>query len=146
MATEAPQNAEPTLVQLIGGLVGDARDLLLQELALARHEVKQEVREAKAAMLSFGVGIAVGGIGVVLLALMLVHLLQVTTRLPYWAAYGVVSALCLVIAGIALAVARRRAADIDMVPEETVQTVKENVQWIRQSATSDKTWNKPVPH
>jgi hypothetical protein len=36
---DSPPPAEPTLTQLLGGLVSDAKALLRQEVALAKHEV-----------------------------------------------------------------------------------------------------------
>ncbi len=45
----APSPVEPTLAQLLGGLVSDARKLLRQEVALAKPEVHTELHKTQMA-------------------------------------------------------------------------------------------------
>jgi Putative Actinobacterial Holin-X, holin superfamily III len=135
---EAPHSAEPSLAQLLSGIVTDAKELMRQELALAKHEIREDLRKAKAAVLSLGLGIGVAAIGGLLLILMLVHLLQALTGLPLWACYGIVGGLFLIVGGVLLLLAKQTIARIDVVPPQTVETMKENVQWIKERATSDR--------
>ena len=132
---------EPSLAELLAAVVGDARDLLMQELAFARHELHVELGKAKTAIVSVGAAAAVLGIGLVLLSLMAVHALQATAEMPLWVAYGIVGGVCVLLGGILAIIGRNRVAAIDAL-DDTVQTTKENVQWIKQKATSDTTWNE----
>jgi hypothetical protein len=132
----APYHTEPTLAQLVGDLANDAKQLLRQELALAKHEIHEEVRKAKLALVSLGVGIGIAAIGGLLLIAMLVHLLNALTTLPLWACYGLVSGICAILGILLLYRSKRQIAQIDMVPEQTVETMKENVQWIRKAKIS----------
>jgi hypothetical protein len=134
---EAPYQSEPSLSQLLTGIVNDAKELLRQELALAKHEIREDLRKTAIAMLSLGVGIGVAAIGGLLLIIMLVHLLNALAGLPLWACYGIVGGLFLIIGGVLLLIAKNTIARIDVVPPQTVETMKENVQWIKEGATPD---------
>src|SRR5919198_5821172 len=134
----APSNSEPSLAQLLTGIVNDAKELMRQELALAKHEIREDLRKTKTAMLSLGIGIGVAAIGGLLLILMLVHLLQALAGRPLWVCYGIVGGLFLIMGGVLFLIAKHTIARIDVVPPQTVETMKENVQWIKERATSDR--------
>jgi len=58
---------------------------------------------------------------------------------PTWAGYGLVG---LVLAGVGyflLSSAQKQLKEVKPVPEKTVETMKENVEWIKDRTTSDKT-------
>ena len=142
---EAPYHSEPSLAQLLSGIVNDAKELLRQELALAKYEIREDLRKTKTAILSLGVGIGVTAIGGLLLILMLVHLLNALTGLPLWACYGIVGAVFVIVGGVLLLIGKNTIARIDVVPPQTVETMKENVQWIKERATSDSMEKGRVP-
>jgi hypothetical protein len=129
-------NTEPTLAQLVGDLVNDAKQLLRQELALAKHEIHEEVRKTKLALLSLGVGIGIAAVGGLLLIVMVVHLLNALTELPLWACYGIVGGVCAIVGIVLLYRGEHQVAQIDLFPEKTVETMKENVRWIKKTTTS----------
>lgn len=135
---------EPTLAELVSAVASDARDLLRQEVALARHELHVEMGKAKTAIVSLGAAAMVLLLGLVLLSIMAVHLLQLATGMPLWGAYGIVAGVCVLVGSVLLVIGRQRAASIDALAD-TIQTTKENVQWIKQNATSDTTWNEHAP-
>jgi len=135
---------EPTLAELMAAVASDARDLLKQELALARHELHLEVGKAKSAIVSLGAAAVVLALGLALLSIMAVHLLQLAAGVPLWGAYGIVAGVYVVVGSVLLVIGRHRAASIDAFAD-TVQTTKENMQWIKQNATSDTTWNEHAP-
>jgi Putative Actinobacterial Holin-X, holin superfamily III len=134
-----PYNSEPTLAQLVSELVSDAKQLLRQEVALAKHEIQEEVRKTKIAVVSLGAGIAIAALGGLLLIIMLVHLLNALTDLPLWACYGIVGGMCALVGVVLLYTGKKQMARIDMVPQQTVETMRENVRWIKEKAISDRT-------
>ena len=134
----APHTSEPTLAQLVNGLVGDAALLMRQELALAKHELYEEARKTKAAAASFGAGIGIAAVGGLLLIIMLVHLLRALTEWPIWTCYGIVGGGSTIIAVALLYRGKRQISEIDIVPQQTIKTIKENVQWIREKSTLKK--------
>lgn len=125
-------NGTPSVASLVGGIISDAQDLLRQEIALARQEVREELSKTKAVAISFGIGTCIAAAGSVLLCFMLVHLLHWfgNGQIALWGCYGIVGSL-LALGGAALILqARNTAQQIDFVPRQTVETMKENVQWI----------------
>jgi Putative Actinobacterial Holin-X, holin superfamily III len=133
-----PYQTEPTLAELVSELVNDAKQLLRQELALAKHEIREEVRKTKTALISLGVGIGIAAIGGLLLIVMLVHLLNALTELPLWSCYAIVGGVCTIVGMVLLYRGKQRLAEIDVIPQQTVETMKENVRWIKKNSTSEK--------
>ena len=127
-----PRFDEPSLSSLVGGIINDFQLLMKQEVALARRELADELRKAKQALISLGIGVGVLAIGGLLLIFMLVHLLNwAVPAIPLWGSYGIIGGL-LIVAGAALLLrARSKAEDIHVVPERTAETMKENIKWIQ---------------
>ena len=125
-----PENR--TVAPLLTGLMQDAQTLLRQEVALATHELRRELRTTIRAVMSLGIGIGLAAIGGWLLILMLVHLLHALTALPLWACYGIVGGL-LAAGGIGLLVlGKQTLVQLHLVPQDTVKTMQENVQWLKE--------------
>ena len=124
--------AKPTVTELLTGLMNDVLTLLRQEVSLAKHELRAELRTVILAVVSLGAGGGVAALGGVLLILMLVHLLQALTGLPLWACYGIVGGLFAGAGGVLLVLGQRKLARMRLVPQDTVETMKENVQWIKE--------------
>lgn len=130
--------SRPSMTSLIGGLFADLRALVVQELRLASHEVREELGKARSAGISLALGAGLSVLGGLLLILMIVHMLN-AAGLPLWASYGLVG-LVLGGSGVALIMkAKTKAGDIHVVPIRTVQTMKENVSWIKEEVTSART-------
>jgi hypothetical protein len=130
---------EPTLAQLLIGLMHDAQQLLRQEVALAKHEIRVELRKILGAGMSLGLGIGIAAIGGLLLILMLVHLLHALTALPLWVCYGVVGGLCAAGGIVLLVLGKQKLARLHLVPQQTVETMQENVQWIIEQVRANGT-------
>jgi protein-S-isoprenylcysteine O-methyltransferase Ste14 len=75
--------------------------------------------------------LAVGG---VLLVLSLAQGLADLVNWPAWASYVLVGGVLAIIGFILLSLAQKRLTHIHPVPEKTVETVKENVEWLKQKA------------
>jgi Putative Actinobacterial Holin-X, holin superfamily III len=139
MADVWTDRPRPSVAGLLDGLLKDLKLLLVQELRLATHEVREELGKAKSAAVSLAAGIGLVAVGGLLLVLMLVHLLQALTDLPLWACYAIVGVAIAGAGAWLLIKAKSRAEDIHVVPIRTVQTMKENVSWIREEVTSPRT-------
>ena len=121
---------EPTVTQLLTGLMQDAQQLLRQEVALATHELRMELWTTIRAVMSLGIGIGLAAIGGWLLILMLVHLVHALTALPLWACDGIVGGLLAAGGTGLLVLGTQTLAQLHLVPQHTVDTMKENVQWL----------------
>jgi hypothetical protein len=133
MANDSPGATEPSMASLVGGIVNDAQTLIKQEMALAKREVTDELHKARDAAIALGIGIGLTAVGGLLLSFMLVYLLQWASsdRLPLWACYGIVGAALMVVGGGLLFLGKRRAGAVHLMPEQTVATMKDNVEWIK---------------
>ena len=110
---------------LVRGALEDIRELVREELLLARVELKQELNKAAAAAMQFGAA----GVSFMLAAafLMVALALGVSAAFqwPAWAGFGIVAVL-LGVAGIVFMSSGRRAVRKVRPLPRTVQTIKEN--------------------
>jgi hypothetical protein len=127
--------SKSSLTELLTGLMHDAMTLLRQEVALAKHELRAELRQIILAVMTLGVGGGIAAIGGLLLILMLVHLLQALTALPLWACYSIVGGLFAMVGGVLLVLGKQKLAHVHLVPQDTVETMQENAQWIKEQVT-----------
>jgi len=120
---------DESIGQLIGEVAGDVSKLFRQEVALAKAELKEEAaKAAKAGGLLAGAGFAAYLVAV-LLSLALVFALGEVMPLG-WAAV-IVAVLWGIVGGVLYAMGRNRMKNVDPVPRQTVDTLREDAQWLR---------------
>jgi len=130
---------EASMTGLLRGIINDIGDLIRQEIRFARTEIRSDVRKATRASLVLTIGIGSVCLGVVLLALMFVYLIHTLSlpagasdpaAVPLWGCYGIVAAVFLVVgAGVAYLGYKGFQSNNPM-PDQTAQSIKENVEWI----------------
>jgi len=130
---------DTSVSQLISGIVADAQDLVRKEITLARHEIREEIGNAKDAGIKLGIAGAVLAIGGLLLVLAVAQGIADLFNWPTWAGYALVGVVLAIVGGILLSSAQRKLKELHPMPEQTVETLKENVEWIKDRTTSDKT-------
>jgi Putative Actinobacterial Holin-X, holin superfamily III len=138
MDTGSQHVSGPSFVSLLGGIANDAKELVLQEVALIKLEVQYELLKAKTAAIALGIGIGTIAIGGLLLLFMLVHLLAALTVVPLWGCYGIVGGSLVILGGVLLATGKTKVEELDVVPPQTAQRMKESAQWLTKQTTSDK--------
>jgi Putative Actinobacterial Holin-X, holin superfamily III len=116
-------------------LTSDLSLLLRQEVELAKAELAEKGRTAAPGLGMFGgagiVGLCAAG------ALTAFLVLVCSLFLPEWAAALIVGAVLAVTAYLLIRQGKERVADAGTpVPEQTIQTVKEDVEWARTRASS----------
>ncbi|HEV3444964.1 MAG TPA: phage holin family protein [Gemmataceae bacterium] len=132
MIRELQTSPEPSVTGLVTGIVHDVQQLMQQQLALFKHEIKENLQRSKEAAVLMGLGIGIGSVGGLLLFFMLVYLLNwAFAGLPLWACYLIVGVLAAGIGGGLLFAAIRKLQSVSAVPEKSIEALKENVQWIR---------------
>jgi len=133
------RGGDPSVSQLLSGIIGDAQVLVRQEIALARQEISEEIDTAKQAGVKLGIAAGVLAMGGLLLVLTLAQGIADFFNWPSWAGYGLVG-LVLAIAGyVLLSLAQKQIKAVHPVPAKTIETLKEHVEWIKDRTTSDKT-------
>ncbi|HXV82248.1 MAG TPA: phage holin family protein [Candidatus Binatia bacterium] len=108
MARDAQRIPRPTVLSLVRGIIDDAKQLVIGHYEFRKYQTLRELAKAKAAAIWIGAGIALAGIGVVLVALMVVHLLHALSNLPLWGSYGIVGIVLLVVGGVFLYAGKNR--------------------------------------
>jgi len=138
MSEQASSSSDPSLASLLGSLINDTKDLLLQEFRMAKLEIQDELRKTKTAAIAFAIGAGVVMVGGLLLILMLVYVLAAFTTIPVWGCFGIIAVVLLVIGLLFLTLGKQTAEQIKVVPQQTVETLKEHAPWIDEEATSNR--------
>jgi hypothetical protein len=128
-AMSPPPNSEQSVGELVSGIASDLSTLMRQELDLAKVEVKQEVSKAgKAAGMLGGAGLA-GWMVALFLSFSLLYLLDAAIDAG-WAAL-IVALIWAIIGAVLFVIGRNRLKAVDPTPHRTVETVKEDVEWLK---------------
>ena len=134
-STEDPR--ERSLPELLKRLSAETTQLVHQELDLAKVELTQKGRQAGAGAGLFGTAAALGlaGLG----ALTACIILALNAVLPAWLAALIVAAVYGVIAAVLGVQGRDRVKQATpLAPEQTIETVKEDVEWAKTQTRSAK--------
>ena len=115
--------------QLLGDVTRELQALVRKELELARAETKEELQRAGAAGKRFGVAALAGYLAVVMLSFAAAWAL--TAVMPTGWAFLAVGVVLGVVAGAMALQGRRRLREFHPVPQETAETLKEDVQWLK---------------
>lgn len=130
--------AEPSLGDLLKELAQESSTLLKQEFALAKTEMRENVRSVgkDAAMLAIGGSML--AVAALVLTAALVALLGDILGDEYWLGALIVGVLYAIIGGVLLGRARDRLKNEDLKPEATMQTLREDKRWAQDQAQQIK--------
>jgi hypothetical protein len=131
MSVDLKSPPDASMTELVSGILRDVQDLVKQQTELFKHEVRTGLRKSLEASMLFVASAGFAVAGVILMAFMLANLLAWTVpALPLWVCYGVLG-FVLLSAGAALFIAGRLLfASFTTLPKESMQALKEDVQWI----------------
>lgn len=125
MVTRVNTDQQPGVAELAGGIVDDVQKLVAQEAKLLRAEVEQEWEKAKEAVVHAVIGAVLATLAGILLAFTFVYLLHDYAKLSQFASFGIVTIVFAAIGGGFLLSGRRKAAEVNVVPEQTVESIAE---------------------
>jgi len=123
--------AEPSIAELVSGLVNDAQELARKEVQLAKAEVREEVGKTLQASIALSIGALTVGMAALLLLFAAVYALVGLLGWSVWVSFLVVGVVVLVIGAIALLIGKSRLAQVNPVPQETIESLKEDMAWIK---------------
>jgi len=125
-----PSLRDLPIADLFKRMAGDVGTLIRQEIDLAKAEMTEKVREAGAAA-----GMLAGALVLSMLAagaLTACFILLLALAMPGWVAALIVTlAYGAIAAALAIVGQRRLRAASPPVPEETIQTLKEDAKWLK---------------
>lgn len=118
------------LGDLFSDLAGEMSELVRKEVALAKMEVGQKARH-----IGKNIGYLVVG-GAIAYAAMLAIIAAIVMLLakvmPHWGAALLVGGVVAVVGWLLVSKALSALQETDMTPEQTVETLKEDVAWVKQ--------------
>ena len=126
----AAPGREPTVTELISGIAEDAQRLLKQQYQMLRAEVKEDIRRTKSALTYMSAGIVASLMGVFFLVIALPLLLSWAFNLAYWAGFGIVGIVLLLLGIVGLFAGKRIFEKNNPLPDKTLNALEENLSWI----------------
>jgi hypothetical protein len=115
---------------LIRSLLDDMRELVREEIALARAEIREEIALARTVAAAFGGALMAAILGAVMLCVALGGAVAYLLGWPGWSGYLIVGLLLFGGAIGLVQYGRGRLAAIRTLPK-TTETLKENLSWIQ---------------
>jgi hypothetical protein len=131
MADRIPADTSPSMASLLGAIVSDIQTLVREEILLAKTEMTREWEKAKTAASAMAVGAAILAVGGILLCLTIVCVLREVAGLPWWASFLIVGCVFTGLGAVLFFTGRNKAARVNVIPPQAAETMRENVQWIR---------------
>lgn len=124
-------NDEPSLGELISDVTGQLQQLVRKEMELARVETKEQIAQAGKGLGAFGAAGAVGFVALILLAFAAAW--GLAEVMATGLAFLVVGVIFLAVAGGLALQGKAKLARVRPVPQQTVETVKEDVETAKDS-------------
>ena len=140
-AADRTDPGETSIGQLIGDISNDLSTLFRQEVELAKAEVRQEATKAGKAAGMLGAAGFAGYLAVLLLSFAAVFGLS-NVMDAGWAAL-IVAVVWAIVGGVLYASGRSKLRTVDPVPRQTVETMKEDAQWLKNPTGSEATSSRP---
>jgi hypothetical protein len=128
--TVSPPAEGQSVTGLVSGIISDAQELLKQQVALVRAELKADFRRTVQAATLLAIGALVLVPAAFLLCNMFVFMLHELAGLSVWAGYGIVGGVFAVLGAVLIAVGIQRFRSFNPLPDQSVEAIKENVRWM----------------
>ena len=123
-----PEVEQRSLGDLFSDLATQTRELVRDEVALAKLELLQKGKILGKDAAFVAIGAAIAGAGGLVLVAALVLILGLV--MPYWAAAVLVGGGAVLIGSIVAIAAVAALKRVDPAPRQTIQTMKENKAWL----------------
>ena len=121
-------DGDQSLGSLFSQLANDSTTLIRQEIALAKAEVRQSVRETANGAAKLGIAAALATVGALVLTAFLVLLLGDLLD-NYWLSALIVGMAFLIVGGLLAMTGMRKLKGVQLAPETTLATLKEDKAW-----------------
>jgi uncharacterized membrane protein YqjE len=125
-----PELRDHSIGELVKDLATETSTLVRQEIELAKAELTDRGKRTGKGAAMLGAGAAVGLLALGALTVVLIAALDLA--MPTWLAALIVTAVYVAIAGVLIQIGRKQVQEAaPPVPEETIDSVKEDVQWAK---------------
>jgi Na+/glutamate symporter len=124
-----PKDPDRSTGEIVGSVAARFGELVNKELQLARVQMTDEIRKGATASAYLVAGGLVGYLALTMLTV--AAALWLDEVLHPAVAFAIVAAAWAVVAAVVVSVGRNRLRDVNPVPQQTIESVKEDVQWAR---------------
>lgn len=123
---------EGNVAPLLRDILDDTQKLLRQEFALAKVEVREDARKARAVLVYLAAASTALAMSVVFLGIACAHLLAFFIQgLALWVAFGSVALASACVGFVLMRIVTRKSRQIRIFPEETLTSLREGAEWIQ---------------
>lgn len=121
---------ERAVSHVLQDILRNLQEIVRSEVRLAKVEIREELKQAAFS----GAWIAAGAVGVAsaLIFLLWTLVYALATTMSMWAATLLVAVVMAVAGALLIMGGIRRARRIQPIPERTAESVKENLEWMKQ--------------
>lgn len=131
MSQDIHTEPEASATQLLSGILADAQDLMRQQLALFRAEVREDIRKTKEAVCFLVAGLILVHAAAIVLCFTAVYAIaNASPTWPLWISFVIVGGVLAVVGGALAAVSLAKFRSFNPLPDQTVSAAQENVRWI----------------
>jgi uncharacterized membrane protein YqjE len=118
-----------SIADVLQDIIANVQGIIRSEVRLAKTEITEEATKAGRAA-----GLLAGGVVAALFTvwlLLLTILFALATVMPMWAAALLLFVLMAIAAAVLITAGKKRFTTVHAAPEKTIETMKENVEWVK---------------
>ena len=123
---------ERSFTVVLQDIMRNVQEIIRAEVRLAKAEIREEASKAFSSMVWVMVGAVCAAFALTFLLWTVVYAVGLVW--PMWAATLVVAAVLGIAGAVMLSSGIRRMKHVSPTPERTVETIKENVAWVKQQS------------
>lgn len=125
---------ERSFGDIVKSIIGNVQEIIRAEVRLAKAEIREEGSRAAGA----GRNLAIAGVTGLFAALFVLNAVMfgLTAWMPLWASAGLIGIVLGVVAFVLFGKGQAEWKQFSPKPEKTVESVKENVAWIKSQTRS----------
>lgn len=123
-----------SLGDTVTGIIQDLQEIVRGEVQLAKTELKEDASTLGKALGMIGAAVFLGLVGFIFLMLGVTYLLN--KSLEMWLAAGIVGVVLLIIGAIVGMVGKNQMQQAKLVPDQTIESVKEDKEWASRQINS----------
>lgn len=124
---------EPSIGSLFTDLTDDMGRLVRQEIELARVETMQKINQTMRSIILMVGGALVAYAGFI--TLLIAAAIALGGVMPYWLSSLIVGVIVLIVGAILIGSGRSALSNMTVVPENTVESIKEDARWAKEQVS-----------
>jgi len=130
MASDLQSPPEPNVAELVTGILKDGQELFRQQVALVRHEIREDFRKTKEAAAPMALGLWLAVLGSIVFSAAVALFLTEVVLWPSWVSFALVGGVVGLVGGVLIYVGKKKFESFNPLPEKSAEALKENLEWI----------------